>query len=257
MEEKNKIIDVKRLTAGYYQNSVFLPVITEVDCYVNSGEVVGLIGESGSGKTTCIDALLGILPYKNGQIQEGQLQWVRSGADIWTVVGREITYIPQDPNASLDPFFSIRTHFYEIIQTVTALKKSSEIKAYINQLLNSVELDPDVFNTNSFPHQLSGGMKQRILIALALISDPKLIIADEPTSNLDVTTEKSIIDLFLKIIRQKKTSLLITTHNLRVAKRICDRLYVLREGKVVEAGTTDAIFTNPQHEYTRTLIASM
>ncbi|RLA79729.1 MAG: hypothetical protein DRG33_03555 [Deltaproteobacteria bacterium] len=153
--------------------------------------------------------------------------------------------------------FPIFTNFKEIIKVGGKKLKDREITACVNSALNSVHLSPQAVNVESYPHQLSGGMQQRILIALALLVNPELIVADEPTSNLDVTTEYAIINLFKEIRHKDNVSFLLTTHNLGLARNFCDRIYVFFMGNVVETATTEELFTNPKHPYTRALLDAL
>lgn len=247
------LFSASRLCLGYRSGAAYEPVISDMDFCVSDGEIVGLIGESGSGKSTFIDAVLDILPFNNGTVLGGALLWKGDPAVHKKVIGRELTYVPQDPNSTLDPFYSIKSHFDEILSALHVDSKHERAER-IHSCLRDVELSPDTCSINSFPHQLSGGMKQRILIALALITEPDLIVADEPTSNLDVVSEKKIIDLFLKINTTKKTACIMTTHNMRIARRVCDRLYVIRHGRIVESGPTRAVLDDPRDEYTKKMV---
>ena len=251
------LLDVKNVSAAYKQNGKEKIVLEDVDLYIDTGECVGIIGESGSGKTTFSDVLLNVLPFKNGVLLDGKISFQGRDMHDKDIVGKHITYIPQDPASSLDPLFPLFTNFKEILKTYSTTISHGEISERINEILELVHLSPDEVNIQSYPHQLSGGMQQRILIALALIADPQLIIADEPTSNLDVTTEHAIITVFKEIRRSQNVAFLLTTHNLLLAKQFCDRIYVFFMGNVVETARADELFSNPMHPYTRALIDAL
>ncbi|MBU1862540.1 MAG: ABC transporter ATP-binding protein [Candidatus Omnitrophica bacterium] len=254
----NHLLDVENISVAYVSNGKQQTVLEDVSLYIAEGESVGIIGESGSGKTTLSDTILNSISFKNGTVLGGNISY--RGHDLLSntkPIGRQITYIPQDPASSLDPLFPIRTNFKEIIKTHMRDSSYKKIDNVINDALTKVHLSSEALNIHSYPHQLSGGMQQRILIALALLSNPELIIADEPTSNLDVTTEREIIRLFEEIRTGHGASFLLTTHNLSLAKCFCDRLYVFFMGNVVEMAQTDELFSNPQHPYTKALIDAM
>jgi ABC-type dipeptide/oligopeptide/nickel transport system ATPase component len=250
------ILDVQKLTAGYFQENKIIPIIHDIDLTLQKGELLGIIGESGSGKTTFSDSLLNVLPYKGGRIMGGTITYCGQPHSSCRI-GQDLTYIPQDPSTALDPLCPISVHFDELCDLYFRDFNQQKRSEFIASLLSFVGLDAEKVNLKSYPHHLSGGMKQRILIALAIMPNPKCIIADEPTSNLDVTTEKMIMELFVKIRNEKGISFIFTTHNLRIAKLYCDRIYVFREGHIVEAERTQLLFAHPNHPYTKELLGSI
>lgn len=253
------LIEVNTLNAVYNTGGKKSSVLQGINLYVDEGESVGLIGESGSGKSTLAEILLNTLSYKGGEVVCGEALY--QGVPLKTpgigVIGKDIAYIPQDPNTSLDPLCPLVRNFEEIRKqnkqshlTVTTDRRTVKILEKMGYLVHGIDLI-------SYPHQLSGGMRQRILIALALQTIPKLIIADEPTSNLDVTLERKIIQVLKELKEEQNVSFLITTHNLQLARYFCDRLYVIRDGTIVESGLTEAVFHHPEHEYTQQLIENL
>ena len=252
------MLTIKNISAAYKTGGTEKKVLHDISLCVKRGERVGIIGESGSGKTTLSDLVLNVLPFKNGCITGGTVEF--EGRNLCTdkdaIIGDRITYIPQDPASSLDPLFPVSTSFKEIIRLRKKGITEEEVMNVAVRALEEVHLSGGVTILNSCPHELSGGMKQRGLIALSLISRPSLIIADEPTSNLDVTTEAAIIELFEEIYRNNQCSFFFTTHDLQLVRRFCDRIYVFYEGRIVEEGRTEEIFSSARHPYTRTLLAS-
>jgi ABC-type dipeptide/oligopeptide/nickel transport system ATPase component len=234
----SNLLEIEKLNVSYRTEGGLVPVLHEVGLTIAPGECVGLIGESGSGKTTLSDAVLRILPYKNGQ-------------------GRNITYIPQDPNTSLDPLSPLVRNFEEILATNPRSRISVHSDRRTVKILEKMGHMTHGIDLQSFPHQLSGGMRQRVLIGLALQPVPDLIIADEPTSNLDVTLERKILEIFEELKKHFGLSFLLTTHNLALARYFCDRIYVLYQGRIVESGTTEEVFSFPKDAYTATLIDGM
>jgi ABC-type dipeptide/oligopeptide/nickel transport system ATPase component len=258
-ENVNMLLEIKNLSSCYHQNGKAMPILRDIALAVEKGEAIGIIGESGSGKTTLVDAVLGILKYKGGSITRGDILF--EGSSILesqkNVVGTKIAYIPQDPNAALDPLFPIATNFREMLRVHKNMRAQDIITKETERLLEEVHLSVREISLQSYPHQLSGGMKQRVLIALSLISQPQLIIADEPTSDLDVTLEVEIMELLEEIKEKQKTSFLFATHNLHLARAFCARIYVMNSGQIVESGPSCELFKNPQHLYTKMLMSSL
>jgi len=257
--KREAVLTIAALGAVYVQPGGDVPVLNDVSLEVYTGESVGIIGESGSGKTTILDCVLGLLHAKNGTIVRGRIMF--NGTVLADrprpPVGKQLTYIPQDPASAFDPLCCIATNFREIIrrQYGGQLGRRREHEL-MRQTLRQVHLNDDPGVLLAYPHQLSGGMKQRLLIALALITGPQLIVADEPTSNLDCLTERAIVDLLVEIRAQHSVAFLMATHNIRMAEYFFDRIYILYRGVIVEWGTTSEIFSTPQHPYTRMLMAT-
>ena len=237
-----------------------LPVLRDVSLSLKKGEVRGLVGESGAGKSTIAKAILGILPrtvrvtggwinFKNRDLLAMKPQELRS------IMGSEIALIPQDPQTALNPGRRIGAQLADGLRLKRGMSaKAAEARAL--QLLADVQIrDPDRVMA-SFPHQLSGGMRQRVLIAAAFAVDPELVVADEPTTALDVTVQKEILRLIRRMQEAHGTGVLFVTHDLGIVAQICDSVTLLYAGKVIEDGPVRSVLENPQHAYTRALIAA-
>ncbi len=232
-----------------------------VDLSLDKGEAVGLVGESGSGKTVLAHSILGLLP-RNGRVSSGRILWNGSNLvdlpepQLRKLRGKEIAMIFQDPQASLNPVYPVGKQIEWVLKLHRNLA-GSKAKAEVLGLLESVQLrDPDRCY-RSYAHELSGGMSQRVCVAMALACRPKLLIADEPTSALDVTIQAELADLLQQVTREFSIGMLFITHDLALAGHLCQRVYVMRAGDVVESGRTEDVFTSPRDSYTRRLIESI
>lgn len=228
------LIEVKDLVLAYPKGPRFGPMSFKI----MEGEAFALVGESGAGKTTIALALANVLRFKGGERIKGKIDR-RCSKD-------EISYVSQDPAAALDPLFTIGNQIREL--------GCSEVA--VRDVLEKVNLPLENIGLKSYPHELSGGMLQRLLIAMALVRRPKLLIADEPTSSLDVIHQAEIMKLF-HAVRAEGISILFVTHHLPLAMGLCSRMAVLYEGKIVETGTSREIFQNSRHEFTRRLLAAV
>ncbi|MFS7307030.1 dipeptide ABC transporter ATP-binding protein [Rahnella inusitata] len=237
------------------------PVVHNVSFSIHAGEVLALVGESGSGKTTTAQAIIGLLA-ENGHIDQGEIRL--NGTDIsqWSqrrldaLRGARISLIPQDPTSSLDPVKTIGSQVAEILDIHQRLPRKQRDERVV-ELLTRVGLTHPEQRAKQYPHELSGGMKQRVLIAIAIALQPALIIADEPTSALDVTVQKRILDLIDDLRREFGTAVLLVTHDLAIAAERADRLLVFRHGKVQEQGITAGVLSAPKSDYTRQLFADV
>ena len=228
---------------------------------VAEGEVVGLVGESGSGKTVLAHTILGLLPG-NGTVESGSISWEGrnliglNDSDYRSIRGRRIAMIFQDAQASLNPVLSVASQMTYLLKLHRGMNKA-EAAAEALRLLELVHLSEPARVLRSYAHQLSGGMCQRVMIAMALACRPKLLIADEPTSALDVTIQAEIVRLLQELRLTFGMAMLFVTHDLGVASHLCDRVVVMRAGKVVEQGSVSEIFTSPSQPYTRRLLESI
>lgn len=256
----NALVDVRQLSVSYRTNGQVNHAVRALSFAIARGETVAIVGESGSGKSTLANAILGLLP-DTAQISAGQL-WV-DGNDLThanerqkrALRGRTVGLVPQDPMVSLNPTLRIGQQIAEALILAKG-KRYPAVDADIVELLQQVGIDKPVLRARQYPHELSGGMRQRVLIAIALAGNPRLIIADEPTSALDVTVQRKILDHLQRLVSERGISLLIITHDLGVATDRADRILVMQHGELVEQGPPRQILTAPQHDYTRALIAA-
>lgn len=255
------LLELENVSIAYQQGNRRQRVVHQVSFTVQPGEVVVLVGESGSGKTTTAQAIIGLLA-ENGHLEQGAIRL--NGTDIShgstrqldAVRGAQISLIPQDPASSLNPVKTIGEQVAEIINIHRRLPRK-RVQQQVVALLTRVGLSHPEQRVRQYPHELSGGMKQRVLIAIAIALQPALIIADEPTSALDVTVQKRILDLIDELRQEFGTAVLLVTHDLGVAAERADRLLVFRHGRVQEQGQTATIVRAPAHDYTRRLFADV
>lgn len=255
------MLDVVDLNIEFNDHSMPETVVFDFDLHMDEGEIVGLVGESGSGKSMSALAIAGLLSRKD-MTKRGSI--VFDGVDILNcsrnvsrqIQGDDIAMIFQEPMTSLNPVLKIG---WQIEESLRIHKKLSdeECKKRALEMLSAVEMPNPEAIYNSYPHELSGGMRQRVMIAAALICEPKLLIADEPTTALDVDTQADIIKLLKKINKDRNTAILFISHDLSVVESLCERVLVMLKGRIVESGNCHEVFTNPQHEYTKRLIASI
>ena len=254
-----EILSINNLEIGYLQaGGKYKVVVHDANLSINKGEVVGLVGESGSGKTQTALAILGLLPV-GGTILKGSIKFDAvelrnlTSKDYEKLRGRRISYIPQEPMSNLDPSFTIGSQMVEPLRYVLGLDKA-EAKLKTLKLLEMVGLPNPQKTFSSYPHEISGGQAQRVLIARALSCDPDLIIADEPTTALDVTIQAEILDVLRDLQQKTGVAILLVTHNFGVVADLCDRVAVMQYGRIVESGGVIDIFDNPKHPYTKELL---
>ncbi|TDC98370.1 dipeptide/oligopeptide/nickel ABC transporter permease/ATP-binding protein [Actinomadura sp. 7K507] len=236
-------------------------VVDGVTLSLSSGETLGLVGESGSGKTQTAFAALGVLPAEavvtRGSIKlDGRELLGLDERELRKIRGRSIAYVPQEPMSNLDPSFTVGAQLVEGVRACADKMSRREARARVLALLKRVDIPDPERTFHSYPHQISGGMAQRVLIAGAVASRPILLIADEPTTALDVTVQAEILDLLRDLEKELNMAVLLVTHNFGVVADICDRVAVMRRGEIVETGTTAGIFRDPRHPYTRMLLDS-
>ena len=235
---------------------------TDVSFDLYPGEVMGIVGESGSGKSVSCYAMLGLVPSPPGRIDggsahfQGQDLLALSEAGLRAIRGRDITMIFQDPMTCLNPFMKIGDQLIEPLTLHQSLAKGAA-REQATALLDEVGIRDPQAAMNAFPHEFSGGMRQRVMIAMALINEPKLLIADEPTTALDVTIQAQILKLIAELQTKRDIGVLFISHDLAVVSDIADQIVVMEKGKVVESGQPKAIFDNPQHPYTQKLLAAI
>ena len=254
------LLDVQNLSVSYFDNGRWNEVTHNVSFSLESGEALALVGESGSGKTTTAQAILGLL-QENARVESGKI--LLNGEDLGrfsksrlqALRGKVMSLIPQDPSSSLDPLMKIGNQIGEIFRIHKACP-SHLIKSRVVDLLSEVGLDEPERRAEQYPHELSGGMRQRVLIAMAIALKPQLIIADEPTSALDVTVQRRILDLIDGIRVNSGASLLIVTHDLGVASDRADKIVVMKSGCVEEEGESQIVLSSPKADYTKKLVAN-
>jgi len=238
-----------------------LVAVDNIDLVVGKAQTVGLVGESGSGKTITGRAVLNLVPSP-GQIRNGKVMFkgknlLELGADeMRQIRGKEITAVQQDPLSALNPAFKVETQMTDILMLHKNLNKSRAVSESID-ILRELGINNPELVLRKYPHQLSGGMAQRIMIGIAFSCGPSLVIADEPTTALDVITQAGVIELMKKFQKRLNTSILFITHNLGLAAKVCDKIAVMYAGKIVEFADAREIFRNPSHPYTRNLLASV
>lgn len=255
------LLEVRQLGISFLREKSYIPVIHGIDFQLNSNEILGVVGESGSGKSVSSLAIMGLLPKRISSINSGSI--VFNGKEITNlsdkefqkIRGNEIAMIFQEPMSSLNPSLKCGYQVAEILERHTELS-NREIKAEVLSLFEKVKLPNPEELFNKYPHQISGGQKQRVMIAMAIACKPKILIADEPTTALDVTVQKEIIQLLKDLQQETKMSILFISHDLSLVSEIANRVLVMYKGEIVEQGIAKAIFENPQHNYTKALIAS-
>lgn len=255
------VLKVRGLTVAYGPLERPIRAVADVDLTVKSGEIVGIAGESGSGKTTLCTALLRALPVNarvSGTVHfEGRPLFDMTEPEMRQLRGRKIAMILQNPMTSLDPLFTIGNQIEEVLRTHHAKVPARKLRDRTIELLRRVHITAPESRVRQYPHEISGGMKQRILTAMATSSSPSLLVADEPTTALDVTVQEEILVLFQEIRERSGSAIIIITHDLGVIRRVCDRIVVMYAGRIVEEGPTEEIFAAPRHPYTRGLLNSL
>ena len=256
------VLEVKNLRTHFYTDDGVVKAVDDVSFSLRKGEVIGIVGESGSGKSVTNLSVMKLIQTPPGKIVGGEV--IFQGEDILklnekqlrAIRGAKISMIFQDPMTSLNPFLRISTQMMETLQLHQKLdKKAAKQKAI--EMLTLAGIPAAAERIDSYPHQFSGGMCQRVMIAMGLSCNPEVLIADEPTSALDVTIQAQILDLMRDLTKKLGTTVILITHSLGVVAGMCDTIYVMYAGRVVEHGTVNDIFEDPKHPYTRGLIKSV
>ena len=262
---KRKILEVKDLHVHFYTYAGVVKAISGVSFEIYEGETFCLVGETGCGKSVTSRAITKLIESP-GKIVKGQVLFYRDGSpidllklsdeELRRIRGKEIAYIFQDPTAALDPLYSVG---YQIAETMVAHNTATWKEAFRRaiDILKSVLIPDPEKRVKNYPHELSGGMRQRVVIGISLSNKPKLLIADEPTTAVDVTIQAQLLDLLRKLRQEEKMTLLLITHNMGVVAEMCDRVAVMYAGKIVEIGAVHQIFKNPQHPYTKGLLRAV
>lgn len=255
------LLEVKDLNIEFYDHIIPETVVYDFDLQVDEGDIVGIVGESGSGKSMSALAIAGLLRRhdmrKQGEILfDGKNLLTCSRKELRHYQGNDIAMVFQEPMTSLNPLKKIGWQVEESLRLHTELHKEERRKLAL-EALESVELQNPAKVYEQYPHELSGGMRQRVMIAAAMICNPKILIADEPTTALDVTIQAQIVKLLQNINKEKKTAILFISHDLSLVKQLCSRVVVMQGGYVVEQGDVEEIFYHPKKEYTRMLIEAI
>ncbi|MGI9426799.1 MAG: ABC transporter ATP-binding protein [Hyphomicrobiaceae bacterium] len=255
------LVKVRNLSVDFRAGRAISHAVRSVSFSINRGETVALVGESGSGKTVSAQSILRLLPYPAASHPSGEIFF--HGKDLLGlderamrgIRGRRISVIFQEPMTSLNPLHTIEKQVGEVLSIHRGLDPAS-IQSAVLELLNKVGIRDPEKRLNAYPHQLSGGQRQRVMIALALANEPELLIADEPTTALDVTIQAQILELLQQLQRELGMAMLLITHDLGIVRKMAERVYVMREGEIVEDGPIDDVFNRPTHDYTKHLLSA-
>jgi peptide/nickel transport system ATP-binding protein len=248
------LLELKGLEVTFKTRRGTLKAVDDLSLSINKGEILGIVGESGAGKSMTGAAIIGLIDPP-GRVSAGEVWFEQERVDARpeSLRGRQISMVFQDPLTSLNPLRTVGDQLIETILVHMDVTKAEAIQRARDGLAE-VGIDPD--RLNAYPHAFSGGMRQRVVIALALATEPKLVIADEPTTALDVSVQAQVLDLLKKLCRERGTSVMLITHDMGVIAQTSDRIAVMYAGRLAEIGNTREVLTNPQHPYTQGLMAS-
>ena len=263
MKERKKILEVNDLQTTFFTDSGKIPAVDHIDFHLRDGEILGIVGESGCGKSVTSLSVMGLVPSPPGKITGGEI--VYNGRDLIglsekemrQIRGNDIAMIFQEPMTSLNPLFTIGNQMVEAILLHEKGWSKKKAEARAEEMLKLVGLPRADALLKEYPHQLSGGMRQRVMIAMALVCNPRILIADEPTTALDVTIQAQILKLMKDLNVRLGTAILLITHDLGVVAETCERVIVMYAGQIIEEAPTKLIFEDPQHPYTKGLIQSV
>jgi oligopeptide transport system ATP-binding protein len=256
------LLDVRNLSTRFHTRNGVVHAVENVSFSVDKGQTLGIVGESGSGKSVTCYSLMGLIPKPPGRIHSGEA--IFDGTDLLKISesqlckirGKRISMIFQDPMTSLNPYLRVSTQLTEPLRLHLGIKGREAMERAIEALAEVGIRDPEK-RVHSYPHEFSGGMRQRVMIAMALITRPELLICDEPTTALDVTVQKQVLDLIRERQQSLGTAVIFITHDLAVVSGMCDHINVMYAGRVVESAPCDVLFRHPRHAYTRALLASI
>ena len=254
------MLNVENLVIHYETDEEVVEAVNNISFRLKKGEVLGLVGETGAGKTTTALGIMGLLPPKVGHVIQGKIEldgenlFDKSEREMRNIRGKKISMIFQDPMTALNPVKTVGEQISEVVLLHSHCSKVEALRR-AQDMLAMVGIVPERYK--DYPHQFSGGMKQRIVIAIALACEPELLIADEPTTALDVTIQAQILDMMRSLQKKQGTSMILITHDLGVVAEMCDHCAVMYAGELVEYGTVEEIFDNPKHPYTKALYQSI
>src|SRR4051812_46922776 len=256
--EMRPLLQVENLRAYFHTRNGVVRAVDDVSFQIDRGETLGIVGESGSGKSVTCASLMGLIPQPPGRIESGRALFDGtdllhcSPAELRAIRGKRIAMIFQDPMTSLNPYLRISEQLIEPLLIHERISKADALARGL-AMLEAVGIPNAAARLHSYPHEFSGGMRQRVMIAMALITKPDLLIADEPTTALDVTVQAQILELLKRLQRELGMAVIFITHDLAVVSGLCDRVQVMYAGRIVESATTRTIFQSPQHPYTKAL----
>ncbi|WP_029320372.1 ABC transporter ATP-binding protein [Butyrivibrio sp. AE3004] len=262
----NTLLTIRNLAVSVTNKKKSIPIVKGIDIDIPRGQIVGLVGESGCGKSMTAKSIMGILPHSAHM--SGSILWNDPDGsqteltglnekELRKMCGPKIGMVFQEPMTSLNPMMKIGDQIAEVLFIHKLVKNRAEAKEKVIRILDEVGIQEPERNYNSYPHMLSGGMRQRVMIAMAVICDPDLLIADEPTTALDVTIEAQILKLIRHMCETHNMSALVITHNMGVVSTLCDKVYVMYMGRILERAQVDQLFKTPLHPYTRGLLSSI
>ena len=258
--DKNVVLDVKNLHVHYVTHDATAKAVNGIDFQVKEGEALGLVGETGAGKTTTALSIMQLIPDPPGIIVDGEIYFegknviLNTDKENQAMRGNGVAMIFQDPMTALNPVMTVGEQLSEVVINHEKVSKA-EAKKRVIDLLEVVGVKSDRYD--DYPHQFSGGQKQRVVIAMSLLCNPKLLIADEPTTALDVTIQAQVLDIINQLRDQYKMAMVLITHDLGVVAETCDNVAIMYAGQIVEAGTVREVYLNPKHPYTRGLFDSI
>ncbi|MCC6055886.1 MAG: ABC transporter ATP-binding protein [Desulfurococcaceae archaeon] len=264
---EGEVLRVEDLHVRFYTYAGVVYAVSGVSFYVMESETIALVGETGCGKTVTTRAIARLVEPP-GRIERGVALFRRRNGKVVDLLkigdeelrqirGDEIAYVFQDPTSALDPLYTIGFHIHETVKAHNSKTNKKDILKRAIKLLKEVAIPSPEARIKNYPHELSGGMRQRSVIAISLSNNPRLLIADEPTTNLDVTIQVQILELLKELQKAYKMSLILITHNMGIVAEMADRVYVMYAGKVVEEGLVEQVFYNPQHPYTKLLLRAV
>lgn len=259
MRENDKLLEIKNLTVQYVTVDGTVHAVEDLNLSLNEGQTLGLVGETGAGKTTTVKAVMQILPDPPAKIRSGEILFEgedllkKSKKAMRKIRGKKISMIFQDPMTSLNPVITVGEQIMEVIRLHEKSLSRKDAYEKACEMLELVGIKAD--RAGDYPHQFSGGMKQRVIIAMALACNPKLLIADEPTTALDVTIQAQVLELMRKLKDKYQTAMIMITHDLGIVAEICDYVAVMYAGEIVEYGDREQLFHRPSHPYTKGLFA--
>lgn len=259
--KENDLLNIKNLHVHYIKEDETVKAVNGINISLKKGESIGIVGETGAGKTTMALSIMGLIPYPPGIIVDGEIYYegkniINSGKkEYQNIRGKGISMIFQDPMTALNPTMTIEKQLMEVLDSHEKNMSKNEKRKTVIELLEMVGVQRD--RLKEYPHQFSGGMKQRVVIAMSLLLKPKILIADEPTTALDVTIQAQVLDIINSLKEKFNMSLILITHDLGIVAEICDRIFIVYAGEVVESGNVKDVYLNTKHPYTKGLFNSI